>query len=100
MRIQVRRLSNLGHGHALSAGRIADRAQNRPAEAWKEFEEALKTYRELAQKNPETYLPVIAEALGNMGILDSDQNRPDEARKKFEEALKIFHELAQKDPET
>ena len=34
-----------------------DRDQNRPEAARKGYEEALKIHRELAQKNPDTYLP-------------------------------------------
>src|SRR5438270_849470 len=79
---------------------IPDRDQNRMEEARKEYEEALKIYRELAQKNPETYLPDVATMLNNLGILDSAQNRMKEGRKKYDEALKIYRELAQKDPET
>src|SRR5258708_31078368 len=68
-------------------------------EARNEYEEALKTYRELAQKNPETYLPYVAMTLNNLGILDSDQNRMAEARKEYEEALKIYEAFAKQDPE-
>ena len=57
-------------------------------------------YRELAQKEPETYLPSVPMALNNLGLLDDAQNRWDEARKEAEEALKIYRELAQKEPET
>ena len=46
-----------------------------------EYEEALKIYRELAEKEPETYLPYVAATLNNLGILDRAQNRPEEARK-------------------
>jgi tetratricopeptide (TPR) repeat protein len=65
-------------------------------ETRKEHEEALKTYRELAQKEPETYLPEVAQTLNNLGIVDSAQNRAEEARKSFAEALKIYRELGQK----
>jgi len=68
-------------------------------EARDEYEEALKTYRELAQKNPGTYLPYVAMTLNNLGILDSDQNRMAEARKEYEEALKIYETFAKQDPE-
>ena len=68
-------------------------------EARNEYEEALKTYRELAQKNPETYLPDVALTLNNLGILDSDQNRIAQARKEYEEALKIFEDFSKQDPE-
>src|SRR4029077_18050372 len=45
--------------------------------------------RELAQKEPETYLPEAAQTLNNLGIVDSAQNRAEEARKAFAEAVKI-----------
>ena len=83
-------LNNLG---------ILDSAQNRMKETQNEYEEALKTYRELAQKNPETYLPDVAMALNNLGILDRDQNRTAEARMEYEEALKIYEAFAKQDPE-
>jgi hypothetical protein len=35
-----------------------------------ELEEALKIRRELAQKNPETYLPDLAQTLSTLGRLD------------------------------
>jgi tetratricopeptide (TPR) repeat protein len=68
-------------------------------EAHNEHEEALKTYREFAQKNPETYLAAVAMTLTNLGILDRDQNRMAEARKEYEEALKIYEAFAEQDPE-
>ena len=42
---------------------IPDRDQN----ARKEYEETLKTYRELARKDPETYLPYLAVTLNELG---------------------------------
>jgi tetratricopeptide (TPR) repeat protein len=68
-------------------------------DARKEYEESLKTFRELARKDPETYLPDVAMTLNNLGILDSAQDRMKEARKEYEESLKIYRKLAQKDPE-
>ena len=68
--------------------------QNRMEETRKEHEEALKTYRELAEKEPDTYLPEVAQTLNDLGIVDSAQNRTEEARKAFAEALKISRELA------
>jgi tetratricopeptide (TPR) repeat protein len=82
-------LNNLG---------ILDIAQNRMKEARIEYEEALKTYAELAQKDPGTYLPDVAMMLNNLGILDRDQNRMAEARKEYEEALKIYGAFAKQDP--
>ena len=63
-----------------------------------EYEEALKIYRELAEKEPETNLLYVAATLSNLGILDRAQNRPEEARKAFEEALKIYEAFAKQDP--
>ena len=83
-------LNNLG---------ILDQDQNQLNEARKEYEEALKIYRELAEKEPETYLPYVPATLNNLGILDRAQNRPEEARKAFEEALKIYKSFAKQDPD-
>ena len=78
------------------AASVLDSERNRIEETRREHEEALKTYRELAQKEPETYLPEVAQTLNDLGIVHSAQNRPEEARKAFAEALKIYRELAQK----
>ncbi len=83
-------LNNLG---------ILDSKQNFRDEARKEYQEALQTYRRLAQQNPEAYLPYVAMALNNLGVLDHDQHRPDEARNEHQEALKIRRQLAQTNPE-
>jgi nephrocystin-3 len=81
-------LNNLG---------ILDRGRNRLERAQRESEEALKIYRELAQKKPETYLPRVAMMLNSLATL-RDTGRIKEARKEYEEALKIYRELAQKEP--
>ena len=57
-------------------------------------------YRDLAQKDPETYLSYVPMTLNNLGFLDNAENRWVEARKEVSEALKIYRELAQKEPET
>src|SRR5260370_12276978 len=79
---------------------LLDWKQDRLAEAQQADEEALKTYRELARKNPEIYLSDVAGMLVNLGLLDLKQDRFAEAQQANEEALKIYHELAQKNPET
>jgi hypothetical protein len=76
-----------------------DRIQNRPEAARNGFEEALKIYRELAKKDPETYQRELAETLNSLASFDAEQNRPEAARKGHEEALKIRRELAKKNPE-
>ena len=59
----------------------------------------IKNSGELAEKEPETYLPDVAATLNDLGIFDSDQNRIEKARKEFEEALKTYRELAHKEPD-
>jgi tetratricopeptide (TPR) repeat protein len=62
---------------------VIDSDQNRMEEARKKLDEALKTYRELAQKNPELYLPDVAKTAVNLGELNRAQNRMEEARKEI-----------------
>ena len=76
------------------------RHPNRMEEARKESQEVRKIDRELAQKNPETYLPNLAKKLNNLAKVDNMQNRMKEAWKEYEEAPKIDRELAHKNPET
>jgi tetratricopeptide (TPR) repeat protein len=78
---------------------IPDHEQNRMDDARKDYEETLKTYRELARKDPATYLPDVAMTLNNLGVLDSAQDRMKEARQEYAESLKIYRKLAQKNPE-
>src|SRR6266478_2760989 len=87
---------------ALTLNNLAnlDKDQNRPETARKGYEEALKIYREFAQKNPDTYLSYVATILNNLAVLHADQNRMETARKEYEEALRIRGELAQKNPDT
>jgi tetratricopeptide (TPR) repeat protein len=79
-------LNNLGN---------VDRNQNRKDAAQKAYKEALKTYRLLAQNDPETYLPQVAGTLNNLGELYKDQNRLRDARQAIEEAQKIRIGIAQ-----
>jgi tetratricopeptide (TPR) repeat protein len=77
-----------------------DTDQNRAEAARKGYEEALKIFRQEAQRDRATYEPKMAETLNSLGLLDTNQNQPEAARKEFEEALKIRRELAQKNPDT
>jgi len=79
---------------------ILNNRKNRVKQARKEYAEAPNIYRELALKEPGTYLPCLPMTLNNLEFLDSAQNRLGEARKEAEEALKIYRELAEKEPET
>ncbi len=86
---KARTLNNLGN---------LDRMQNRLDEAREHDEGALKIYRQLAQQNPDVYLPYLAVTLNNLGGIDRLQNRLDEARKHYEESLKINRQLAKQNP--
>ena len=67
--------------------------------ARRHYEEVLQALRELAQQNPETYLPKVATSLNNLGVLLSDTNDLKKAQDYYEEALQIRRELAQQNPE-
>ena len=63
------------------------------------YEEALRMHRELAKKNPEKYLPDVAETLNNLGVLLANIGELKQAQTCFEEILQIFQKLAKKNPE-
>lgn len=62
--------------------------------ARRHLEQALAMRRELAQYNPNTYLPDMAVTLNNLGNLDRMENKPEEARKDYEEGVEIHERLA------
>jgi len=61
---------NAGLPDILNTSGVVDRAENGMERVREEFEEALKTYRRLAQNEPEIYLPNVAVTLRKLGILD------------------------------
>lgn len=62
------------------------------------YQEALKHYRSLAKKNPETFLPDVARTLNNLAIVHANIKEYDGlALKESEEALKLFRSLAETD---
>jgi hypothetical protein len=56
--------------------------------------------RDLAQKEPETYLGFVATTLSGSVFLENTQNQFDKSRKEVSEALQIYRDLAQEDPQT
>lgn len=54
---------------------ILDAIQNRPDDARRKYEEALQSYRQLAQREPGTYIPYVAATLNNLALVDEGQNR-------------------------
>ena len=77
----------------------ADTLKPSNAQSEKEYNEALKSFRELADKNPDDYLPKVAETLNSLGLLHTDTERDSEAEEEFSEALKIYQALADKNPD-
>jgi tetratricopeptide (TPR) repeat protein len=73
--------------------------QSRMDNARQHYEEALKSYRQLAQQNPDAFSPGLAGTLNNLGLLDGTQNQMDGARRHFEGALRIYRQLAQQNPD-
>ncbi len=73
--------------------------RNEHETAGKEYTEALKIYRGLAEKKPEVYLPNMAMTLNNLAVLHRRQNEHETAEAEFTEALKIRRELAEKNPQ-
>ena len=67
--------------------------------ARRHYEEVLQALQELAQQNPEAYLPEVATSLNNLGVLLSDTNDLKKAQDYYEEALQIRRELAKHNPE-
>ncbi|MBK9962732.1 MAG: tetratricopeptide repeat protein [Saprospiraceae bacterium] len=57
--------------------------------AKKAYEEALQIQRKLAEKNPDVYLPDVANILDNLGLLLIDNSDISGAKKAYEEALQI-----------
>ena len=74
-----------------------DRFQNRTDDACRHYEDALKSFRLLAQQNPDVYLPSVAQTLNVLGMLDGTQNRIEESRAHYQEALSLFRNLVQSD---
>nr|HQU59216.1 tetratricopeptide repeat protein [Saprospiraceae bacterium] len=69
------------------------------AEAEAAFQEALKIYRRLVEKNSNAFLPDVAGTLNNLGILLSAKESYTEAEAAYLEALEAFRQLAQKNPD-
>ena len=72
-----------------------DTEQKRMDEARRHYEEALKSYRQLAQQNPAAYMPDMATTLNEIGNLDRRENRIEQARQNYEVAMQYYHQLAQ-----
>src|SRR5207248_2876950 len=63
------------------------------------YQEALTTYRQLAQANPQAYLPDVAMTLNNLGVLYRATQRLSESEQAYQEALTTYRQLAQANPQ-
>ncbi|MCG8332216.1 MAG: tetratricopeptide repeat protein, partial [Chitinophagales bacterium] len=75
-------------------------AKNEYSKAEQSYDEALGIYRELAETNPQTYLPYVAMTLNNLGNLQRAQNEYSKAEQSYQEALGIRRQLAETNPQT
>ena len=55
------------------------------------YQEALDTYRKLAQANPQAYLPAVAQTLNNLAILELAQDHIKPAQVLVSEALSALN---------
>ena len=77
----------------------SDSRRNRHGEAERIHHKALKFQRELAENNPEVYLPEVGltlRYLGNLVALERDRRK--EAEEFLQEALDIYRKLAKSNP--
>ena len=72
---------------------------NRMHEAVQLYLEVLRIRRQLAESNPDAYMPDVATTLNNLASLQSDLGHYDEAEKNYQEALRIRRQLADSTPD-
>ena len=70
------------------------------SQAFDNYKEALKIYREFAKENSRAFLPYVANTLMNFANLYSVKKEFSQALEKYEEALKIYRDLANDNPRT
>src|SRR5262245_11068039 len=63
------------------------------------LQEALTTYRQLAQTQPPTHLPEVAMVRYNLGLLSRGTQRLREGEQALQEALTTYRQLAQAQPQ-
>ncbi|NHQ60588.1 tetratricopeptide repeat protein [Chlorobium sp. BLA1] len=79
---------------------ILQKAKNDYGTAEEGYKEALAVYRQLAETNPQTYLPDVAMTLNNLAVLQSHQNDYGTAEEGYKEALAVYRQLAETNPQT
>ena len=68
-------------------------------EAVQLYVEALQIYRQLAESNPDAYMPRVAMTLNNLAALQRALGRYVEGEKNYVEALRIRRQLAESNPD-
>ena len=68
-------------------------------EAVQLYVEALQIYRQLAESNPDAYMPRVAMTLNNLANLQRALGRYVEAEENYVEALQIYRQLAESNPD-
>ena len=68
-------------------------------EAVESYQKALKLYRALALKQPDTFLPDVAMVLNNIGLVHFSQKDLGTAKTFYQESLDIMMQVAKKSPE-
>jgi len=75
------------------------RANQKMAQSEAAYLEALNTYRQLAQINPNAFLPDVAMTLNNLGVFYRDNQKMAQSEAAYLEALNIRRQLAQINPD-
>jgi tetratricopeptide (TPR) repeat protein len=76
------------------------RANQKMPQAEGAYNEALKIYRQLADNNPDAFLPGLANILNNLGNYYRANQKMSQAEGAYNEALIIKRQLADKNPDT
>lgn len=63
------------------------------------FDGAITICRALAKRNPDAYLPILAQFLGDQANVHCDMECYEMAELEYEEAVAIYRNLAEKDPD-
>ena len=63
------------------------------------YEEVLEMYRQLAEVNPQAYLPNVATTLNNLAALYYTRDEFSLAQPAYEEALQMYRQLAEVNPQ-
>ncbi|MCP4396369.1 MAG: tetratricopeptide repeat protein [bacterium] len=72
---------------------------NQYPQATAAYQRALKTYEELAQTNPHTYLPDVAMTLNNLGGVYLALNQYEEMMAVLQRSLNIYEQLSETNPQ-